>query len=83
MKELKLMINCNEKRVAVKGTVNEIPPLELVGIYEFLRNEHKGKKVGGIIIHMIFGKKGFLKRETIIPGLIPAEEIYENLKKSN
>ena len=80
MKQLKLIIQAKENKIYIDGTIENITPVELVGLYELLKSESQNKTAESILLQIIFYNNGIAKKQVIKKGVIPLSTIYEALK---
>lgn len=81
IKELKLLISAKDNLIETKGYFTNLNRLELIGIYEFLRNEGDKGMSDGIALHVKIEKDKMIKEEIIHNGSIPVSLIYNRLKQ--
>ncbi len=81
MKELKLIIDARNSQARAKGFIEHITPLELAGLYAFLKEESKNKYASLIGLHIKLIGDTIHKKEVVYKGRVPVSEIYKELKQ--
>jgi len=81
-KQFNLALIVVENKIKARIRTN-LEPIEIIGIYELLKNEPESKrKVQAMAVKVLFDKLGRpIKKQVSKKGEMPIEVIYEKLKK--